>query len=69
MIAIYVELADDLRGNVILAPPLPVEHKPERVRADGGGSVRRQLLQNADCIGDGLDGDPFGWLAAALLPL
>ncbi len=65
MVAIGVELADDLGRDVRLGAGLEGQDGPEGVAAAGGGCAGRQLFQHPDRLGDGGDGDPLRRLAVA----
>ena len=68
MVAIDIELTDDLGREMRLRSRLEDKHRPERVGTARGGSGRREPLQHSDCLGDGFDRDPFrrrrqpGWI-------
>ena len=42
MVAIVIDLTDDLRGNVRLAAPRQLQHGPERIKAAGVGRALGQ---------------------------
>jgi hypothetical protein len=65
MVAIDIELTDDLGGNVRLCARFDDEHRPEGVGTACGGGTRRELLQHSDRFSDGFDRDPFGRLPLA----
>src|SRR5271166_6902460 len=69
MVAIDIELTDDLGREMRLRSRLEDKHRPERVGTARGGSAHREPLQHSDCLGDGFNRDPFRRLPLARLAL